>query len=288
MQKSFWDMLERMFDEKLICWKNIYTMFFNLHIWVTLTNFNTKCSKQNTHTGTLFHKKFSLKSMIYFILQFFLSAILLIYTLMRSNIKCNVWKLSFKTANLYNIYITHQPLELYTISECVLWVIFFVWGLLTDYLLIWLHGVVMWEYEIIFNTKCFIISGNITVLCRRNRSVVLTYIYIHTHTCSCLLESEDDRHTHIHLEARFFSTFRRASITFTDKYLSTGDLVDDDIFTPIPTLDCLHKHTFIFHAYRSVFLKSMQRYIWAWRAHFLVFHLLIPANIPMRSFVLLN
>ena len=33
-----------------------------------------------------------------------------------------------------------------------------------------------------------------------------------------------------------------------------------DTHTLIPTLDCLHKHTFLFHAYRSVFLTRMQHY----------------------------
>ena len=56
-----------------------------------------------------------------------------------------------------------------------------------------------------------------------------------------------------------FSTFRSALITYTHKQLSTGNLVDDDRHTsiPIPTLDCLYKHTFLFHACRSV---SMERF----------------------------
>ena len=52
---------------------------------------------------------------------------------------------------------------------------------------------------------------------------------LRTHTSSCLLEIhrvDDDRHTFIH----------------------------------IPTLDCLHKHMFLFLAYRSVSLACMQWY----------------------------
>ena len=82
------------------------------------------------------------------------------------------------------------------ISECILWMIFFCVGYWqADYLLIRLPGVIVWEYETIFNTKNFK-SNTITALCSRNRSAVLTYRYIHKHTSSCLLESEDDGHTH--------------------------------------------------------------------------------------------
>ena len=54
--------------------------------------------------------------------------------------------------------------------------------LLADYLLIRLHGVVVWEYETIFSIKYFMINNKITALCNRNRSAVLTYVYIHIHT----------------------------------------------------------------------------------------------------------
>ena len=57
---------------------------------------------------------------------------------------------------------------------------FVCFGLLTDYLVIRLHGVDVGEYETIFNTKYFIINSKITALCSRYRSAVLTYIYINT------------------------------------------------------------------------------------------------------------
>ena len=50
-------------------------------------------------------------------------------------------------------YITYQPLELDTISECVLRVV-----LLTDYLVIRLQGVVVWDYKIIFNTNTSLLT----------------------------------------------------------------------------------------------------------------------------------
>ena len=72
-----------------------------------------------------------------------------------------------------------------------------MWGYWQAILLIRLHGVVVWKYEIVFNTKYFIINSKITALCSRNRLAVLAYIYIHTHahTGSCLLESDNDRYT---------------------------------------------------------------------------------------------
>ena len=45
----------------------------------------------------------------------------------------------------YNIYTTYQPLELETQLVSVLWAIFLCIGLLADYLLIRLHGVVVCE-----------------------------------------------------------------------------------------------------------------------------------------------
>ena len=76
-----------------------------------------------------------------------------------------------------------------------------------------LYGVVIWEYNTIFNTKYFIISSKPVVLCNRNRSVVLAYIYLHTHTRSYRRESDDDRHAH----------------TYTHPCL--------------PLILCVHKHT---------------------------------------------
>ena len=88
---------------------------------------------------------------------------------------------------------------------------------------------------------------------------------IHIHTCtltsSCLLGSEDDRFTHIthtmltlilactstptSQGSPLLNTFRSAFITCTHKQMSTGDLVDDDTHTSMPSLDCLHKYTCI-------------------------------------------
>ena len=82
-------------------------------------------------------------------------------------------------------------------------------------------------------------------------------IHIHTHTSSCLLESEDNRHTYVQtplytLElactnthtsrgAPLLNTSRSVFFTYTHKYLSTGDLVDDDRHTHTHT----HTHTLI-------------------------------------------
>ena len=50
-------------------------------------------------------------------------------------------------------------------------------GLLADYFLIRLHGVVVWEYDTIFNTKYFIINSKITALCNCKHSAMLAYIH---------------------------------------------------------------------------------------------------------------
>ena len=69
-------------------------------------------------------------------------------------------------------------------------------GLLADSLWIKLHGVVVWVYETIFNSKYLINNNKITALCSRNRLAVLTCIYIQNHTQVTLLERGNDRHTH--------------------------------------------------------------------------------------------
>ena len=71
----------------------------------------------------------------------------------------------------------------------------------------------------------------------------LAYTNTYTSGCASLL----------HFQERFH---------YTHKQLPTGGLVDDyrRIHASIPTLDCLRKHTFLSHAYRSVFLVRMQRY----------------------------
>ena len=61
-------------------------------------------------------------------------------------------------------------------------------GLLIDYLLIRLYGVVLREYETISNINYFIMNSKINALCSCNCSGALTYRYMHTHTSSCLLE----------------------------------------------------------------------------------------------------
>ena len=43
--------------------------------------------------------------------------------------------------------------------------------------------------------------------------------------------------------------------------------VDDNRHKPIPMLDCLYKHTFLFRAYRSGSLTCMQRYALAYLFH---------------------
>ena len=55
-----------------------------------------------------------------------------------------------------------------------------VW-LLVDCLLIRLHGVVLWKRDYC-NKNYFIINSEITALCNRYYSAVLTYIYKQTHT----------------------------------------------------------------------------------------------------------
>ena len=108
-------------------------------------------------------------------------------------------------------------------------------------------------------------------------------IYIHTyiHTLGCRQETDDDRHTYTHPYLSLIfrvhqhtHTSRDASFialpgalplhTHTHKQLCTGDLLEDDthLHTPIlmPTLDCLHKLTFLLHVYRSVSLARMLHY----------------------------
>ena len=142
--------------------------------------------------------------------------------------------------------------------------------LLADYLLIRLHGLGVWEYETIFNSKYFVINRKITVLCSRNHSAVLTYIY----TEVALLESEDDRHTDIHTHAwsrvhnhtgiswpASLKHFQGRFLTYTHKYIqSTGDVVDDDRHTYthsyLRLIACTNTRTprgaFPFHSYKSV------------------------------------
>ena len=70
----------------------------------------------------------------------------------------------------YNIYITHQPFQLDTplVSVSCEW--FSFCGLLKR-----LPGVVVWQYDTIFNIKHFIINNKMTALRSRNRSAVLAY-----------------------------------------------------------------------------------------------------------------
>ena len=84
------------------------------------------------------------------------------------------------------------------------------------------------------------------------------------HTCTYTHTTLDFACTNAHTSrgAPLVSASRIASITYTDKQLSTGDLVGDDINTliPIPTLDSLHKRPFLLHAYWSVSLTRTQHY----------------------------
>ena len=123
--------------------------------------------------------------------------------------------------------------------------------------LISLYGVVVWEYETMFNTKNFIINSKLTALCNCNHSTVLN---IYTYASNCLLKGgvkmSDTQtcnthawsrvHKHTSLGAPLLVTFRTAFIACTHKEWSTGDSVDVDRHTNtlIPTLDCLHKHSY--------------------------------------------
>ena len=66
--------------------------------------------------------------------------------------------------HVQNVVITHQFLK---VRRCALSVVF-VWGYW--YLLTRLHGVILWEYETILNTKySFSINSKITALCGYNQ-----------------------------------------------------------------------------------------------------------------------
>ena len=137
-----------------------------------------------------------------------------------------------------------------------------------------LHGAFVWVYETIFNTKYFIFNNKITALCCRHCWAMLTYIYIRTQVASCVLDSENDRdttfkrpyprlisraQTHLHLGECLLIDFQERfhyMHTQVAVYLRFGWWWQAHIHTPIvtPTLDCVHKHTFLFHAYRSVSL----------------------------------
>ena len=86
-----------------------------------------------------------------------------------------MYKNYFLTTSLWHLCYASAFCAWDAISECVLWVIFFG-GLLRR-----LSGVVVWEYNTIFNTKYFIINSEGTALCRSNCSAVLAFIYIHTY-----------------------------------------------------------------------------------------------------------
>ena len=72
--------------------------------------------------------------------------------------------------------------------------------------------------------------------------------------------------TNTHISGRFFySTSRRASVTHTHTSSCVlKNLFNDDtqilIPIPVPTLDCLRKHIFRLHTYRSVSLARKWRY----------------------------
>ena len=94
-----------------------------------------------------------------------------------------MYKINLLKLKTYNIYTTHKPLdlEMHLMSVSCGW--YSCVGLLADYLLIRLNGVVVWEYEIIFNTKYFIINSKLTALHSCNPSSVLNIhiaTYIHT------------------------------------------------------------------------------------------------------------
>ena len=79
-----------------------------------------------------------------------------------------MYKNYFFKLQTYDICITHQPFELEVQLVSVSCEGFSLCGLLRR-----LHGVVVWEYDTIFNTKYFIINSKITALFSHNRSAVL-------------------------------------------------------------------------------------------------------------------
>ena len=106
---------------------------------------------------------------------------------------------------------------------------------------------------------------------------MLAYICIHTHTSSYRRKSDDDRHTHTHAHPwSYVCTNTHTSLglplialpgtlplhTHTSSCLLEIWLTMTHTYTPIPmpTLYCLHKHIFLLHVYRSVFLARMRRY----------------------------
>ena len=105
-------------------------------------------------------------------------------------------------------------------------------GLLVDYSLIRLYGVLVRKYKRIFKTNC-IINSKVTALCS-NRSAVLTYIYVFTHKSSCQLKGR---------------------VKMTDTRTHSHPIL-------IPSLVCLQKYThrgmLIFLTYRSVSHTRMQ------------------------------
>ena len=70
--------------------------------------------------------------------------------------------------------------------------------LLIDYLLIRLYGVVVWEYETIFNAKYFFINSKISAIYSCNPSAVLTCTCIFTQITADWRIEWNDRRTHIH------------------------------------------------------------------------------------------
>ena len=74
-------------------------------------------------------------------------------------------------------------------------------GILVDYLLLKLHGVVAWEYETIFHTNCFIINSKITPWNSYKLSSgadIHIYIYTYTHT---YLHAYIHTHTYTYTQA---------------------------------------------------------------------------------------
>ena len=73
-------------------------------------------------------------------------------------------------------------------------------GLLADCLLIRLHGVIVWEYEAIFNTKYFIIIGKITLMLSQTFNGINIRIHTNTRTQVAVYWRCEmaDTHTYIH------------------------------------------------------------------------------------------
>ena len=123
-----------------------------------------------------------------------------------------------------NIYIIYSPLKLEIQLVRVSFVLSSFCGVIGRIFIDKVYGLVVWDYEIFFSTKYFIINSKISALCSYNSLVVLTYIYKHMHASRCQLKGEVDTpiptldlactNTHTSRGIPFFSTSKSASLTY--------------------------------------------------------------------------